>query len=64
MLATLVEVLAEEMGVDLERLGSVTLQRADLLKGFEPDSCFYIQHVAAMAGKERSTWRPILPPTS
>lgn len=51
-LATLVEVLAEEMAVDLERLGSVTLKRADLLKGFEPDSCFYIQHAAAVAGKE------------
>ena len=52
VLATLVEVLAEEIGFDVERLGSVTLQRADLLKGFEPDSCFYIEHVAAVAGQE------------
>ncbi len=52
VLATLVEVLAEELGVDLESLGSVTLKRPDLLKGFEPDSCFYIQHVAAVMGKD------------
>jgi Uma2 family endonuclease len=52
VLATLVEVLAEEMGVDLERLGSVTLKRADLLKGFEADSCFYIQRVSAIAGRD------------
>ena len=51
-LATLVEILAEEMEIDLERLGSVTLKRPDLLKGFEPDSCFYIQHVGAVADKE------------
>lgn len=51
VLAALVDVLAEEMGVDLARLGSVTLKRPDLLKGFEPDSCFYIQHVAAVMGK-------------
>jgi Uma2 family endonuclease len=52
VLATLVEVLAEELGIDLDRLGSITLKRPDLLKGFEPDSCFYIQHVTAVMGKE------------
>jgi len=52
VLATLVEVLAEEIGIDLDGLGSITLKRPDLLKGFEPDSCFYIQHVAAVMGKE------------
>lgn len=50
-LAQLVEVLAEEMSLDLERLGSTTFKRADLLKGFEPDSCFYIKNAEAVAGK-------------
>jgi Uma2 family endonuclease len=51
-LATLVEVLAEEWGLDIEQLGSMTFKRKDLQKGFEPDSCFYIQHADAVSGKE------------
>ena len=47
----LVEVMAEEMGVDIERLGSTTFKRADLHKGFEPDSCFYIQNEERVRGK-------------
>src|SRR5438309_10659936 len=43
-LAHLVEVLAEEWSIDIQNLGSMTFKRKDLLKGFEPDSCFYIQH--------------------
>src|SRR5262249_44967257 len=36
-----------------KRLGSVTFKRQDLEKGFEPDSCFYVQHAAAIgAGRE------------
>lgn len=51
-LAALVEVVAEEFAIDLRRLGSKTFQRQDLQKGFEPDSCFYIQHLAAIEGKD------------
>ncbi|MCI0391237.1 MAG: Uma2 family endonuclease [Acidobacteria bacterium] len=51
-LALLIEVLAEEMNIDIERLGSTTFKRDDLLKGFEPDSCFYIQNAEAIAGKD------------
>jgi Uma2 family endonuclease len=50
-LALLIEVIAEEMNIDIERLGSTTFKRDDLLKGFEPDSCFYIQNAEAIAGK-------------
>src|SRR5258708_1960551 len=49
-LATLVEVLAEEWAFDIEQRGSMTFKRKDLLKGFEPDSCFYIQHADAVMG--------------
>lgn len=52
LLASLVEVLAEEMALNIESLGSITLKRPDLLKGFEPDSCFYIQHADAMRDHE------------
>lgn len=41
-----------ELDVDARRLGSKTFKREDLLKGFEPDSCFYIQHVEAISGKD------------
>ncbi|HEU4387476.1 MAG TPA: Uma2 family endonuclease [Blastocatellia bacterium] len=50
-LATLVEAVAEEEGLDIDRLGSTTFRRQDLQKGFEPDSCFYIQNSAAVRGK-------------
>ena len=33
--------------------GSTTFARPDLQKGFESDSCYYIQHGAAMRGKTR-----------
>ena len=52
-LATLVEVLAEEMGIDVDGVGSTTFQREDLAKGFEPDACFYIQQAERVAGKKR-----------
>ncbi len=51
-LAALVEVLAEEFDIDLRRLGSTTFKREDLQKGFEPDSCFYIQNSEAIRGKD------------
>lgn len=52
-LAQLVEFLALELDLDLRRLGSTTFLREDLLKGFEPDSCFYIRNVGAIAGKDK-----------
>ena len=52
-LATLVEVLAEEWDIDIEPLGSMTFKREDLQKGFEPDSCFYIQNADAIRGTEQ-----------
>lgn len=51
-LAALVEVLAEEWSFDIARLGSTTIKREDLQKGFEPDSCFYIQRADEIRGKE------------
>jgi Uma2 family endonuclease len=61
-LATLVEVLAEEWGLDIEQLGSMTFKRKDLQKGFEPDSCFYIQHADAVSGREEIDLKVDPPP--
>jgi Uma2 family endonuclease len=50
-ISLLVEVVAEEFGVDVRSLGSTTFRREDLEQGFEPDSCFYVQNEARMRGK-------------
>jgi Uma2 family endonuclease len=50
-IALLIEVVAEETGIDIRNLGSTTFKREDLMKGFEPDSCFYIQSLEQVAGK-------------
>ncbi len=52
LLDLLVETLAEEFDIDLCPLGSTTFKRVELLKGFEPDSAFYIGRAGAIGGKE------------
>jgi Uma2 family endonuclease len=52
-IALLVEILAEELDTDIRRLGSTTFKREDIKRGFEPDSCFYIQNEGAVSGKKR-----------
>jgi Uma2 family endonuclease len=52
-LAAIVLTLAEELGYDFNDLGSMTINRPELSKGLEPDSCFYIQN--AQAGQEFGT---------
>lgn len=52
-LAQLVLALTEEMGIEAEDLGSTTFRREDLERGFEPDSCFYIENEDLVHGKDR-----------
>jgi Uma2 family endonuclease len=47
----LVNVVAEEMGVNTEGFGSTTFRRADSARGFEPDACFYLANLAHVKGK-------------
>jgi Uma2 family endonuclease len=51
-LSLLVDLVAGELDIDVRRLGSTTFTRADLSKGFEPDSCFYVQNLERVRGKE------------
>ena len=44
-------VLADELGTDLESFGSTTFKHADLKKGAEADTCFYVQHAALVVGR-------------
>lgn len=49
----LVQLLANEMGIDVLAVGSTTFRRQDLLKGFEPDASFYIRQAEALRSKDR-----------
>lgn len=44
VLAAIALTLAEEFGFEFNDLGSMTMNRSQLNKGIEPDSCFYIQN--------------------
>jgi Uma2 family endonuclease len=60
-LHTLVETLCIAWKYRVDNVGSATFKRPDLQKGFEPDTCFYIQHVDDVLGKERLEL-PVDPP--
>ena len=51
-LSLFVDLVTGEWDIEVRRLGSTTFTRADLSKGFEPDSCFYIQNVERIRDKE------------
>lgn len=52
-IATLVELAAEELGIDVDGVGSTTFRREELARGFEGDACFYVQNRDRVAGKSR-----------
>ena len=52
-LAALVEAVAEELEIDIRSLGSTTFRRQDLERGFEPDSCFYVQSLSKLESNRR-----------
>jgi len=47
----LINIMAEEMGINAEGFGSITFRGADLARGFEPDACFYIASLGQVKGK-------------
>jgi len=47
----IVDTIADELGCELESFGSTTFKQQDLGRGAEPDTCFYVQNAAAVAGK-------------
>lgn len=55
LLARMVTTLTEELGLNLKDYGSTTLDREDLEKGVEPDSCFYIQNADRVQGLNSDT---------
>jgi len=52
LLERMIETLTEELQLPAKSFGSTTLNRADLEHGAEPDSCYYIQHVSQIEGRQ------------
>jgi Uma2 family endonuclease len=48
LLTNLVNCYAEETGMVMNPAGNLTVRRKDLLKGLEPDDCFYVQNAAVV----------------
>lgn len=61
LLAKIITMLAMELEIEANDFGSVTLNREELDRGIEPDSCFYIQKAAKRQGMEE-TVSEALPP--
>lgn len=52
LLERMIETLTEELNLPAKSFGSTTLNRTDLQHGAEPDSCYYIQHVSQIEGRQ------------
>jgi Uma2 family endonuclease len=55
-------VIAEELDRDYNLFGSMTIKRADLAAGKEPDSCYYFANEAAVRGKIKLDFNQDPPP--
>jgi Uma2 family endonuclease len=54
IVATLVEVIAEAVGIeDIEGAASTTFDREDLSQGFEPDASFYFRNASRIRGQKQ-----------
>lgn len=53
MIESFVEVIVDELEIEIRSLGALTLERSDLTRAIEPDSCFYIQNERRVRGKEQ-----------
>jgi Uma2 family endonuclease len=51
LIESFVEALVDELGIELRSLGALTLEREDLTRAIEPDTCFYIQNESRVRGK-------------
>ena len=48
-----IAIIALEWKIEYCDAGCTTFKREDLERGFEPDSCFYVQRAGQIAGKKR-----------
>ena len=59
-LGRFLETIAEELNKPIMPGGSMTFQREDLERGFEPDNCYWIANEPAV--REKMTWEPEIDP--
>ncbi|MCL1472714.1 Uma2 family endonuclease [Argonema antarcticum] len=52
LIESFVEAIADELGIEVRKLGSLTLDREDLTRAVEPDTCFYIQNEGLVRGRK------------
>ncbi|MFM9264969.1 Uma2 family endonuclease [Tychonema sp. BBK16] len=62
MIESFIEATADELEIEVMKAGSLTLEREDLTRAVEPDSCFYIQNEASVRGKRDINLPEDLPP--
>ncbi|MBW4619906.1 MAG: Uma2 family endonuclease [Cyanosarcina radialis HA8281-LM2] len=52
LIESFIETIADELEIEVRKLGALTLKREDLTRAIEPDTCFYIQNEARVRGKK------------
>lgn len=52
LIESFVEVIVDELDIEIRKLGALTLEREDLTRAVEPDTCFYIQNEALVRGRK------------
>lgn len=62
ILTQIVVYIAGELEIDFRNFGSTIFRRKIFRKGFEPDSCFYIQSLALIEGKSNLGRENEIPP--
>ncbi|CAD5914020.1 Uma2 family endonuclease [Planktothrix agardhii] len=58
----LVRAIADELNLNLKKMGSLTLKREELLKGAEPDSCYYLENEPLVRHKQNINLESDPPP--
>ena len=62
LIESFIEATADELEIEVMKAGSLTLEREDLTRAVEPDTCFYIQNEASVRGKRNINLPEDLPP--
>lgn len=52
LLENFIETVADELEIEILAAGALTLEREDLSRAIEPDSCFYVRNEPLVRGKE------------
>ena len=62
LLGRLIDVWTLELGIPIRSCRTMTIRRAALQRGFEPDNCYYVQHEPEMWDKTKINFKNDPPP--